>query len=151
MQFLYNIQYQWKISNKLTLKTEHITFLMTWTILKDLDSNLLKIGKKSYENIDIDYIGCITIKTISNYNSINSVNPLYFIIKEVDGYMDEKILNKHLIFASTDKNKEVLKRFTKLWNEIKSPIDKIVDKPGKYGNVFMKIKFDSEASYANSN
>ena len=76
---------------------------------------------------------------------------MYLIIKEVDGYMDEKILNKHLIFASTDKNKEVLKRFTKLWNEIKSLIDKIVDKPGKYGNVFMKIKFDSEASYANSN
>ena len=47
---------------------------MTLTILKDLDSNLLKIGKKSYENIDIDYIGCIIIKTISNYNSINSVN-----------------------------------------------------------------------------
>ena len=46
--------------------------------------------------------------------------------------MDEKILNKHLIFASTDKNQEVLKRFTKLWNEIKSLIYKIVDKPGEY-------------------
>ena len=53
--------------------------------IKDFDSNLLKINKKSYINIGIYYVGYITIKSISEYNSINSVNSFYFIIGEVDG------------------------------------------------------------------
>ena len=45
--------------------------------LKNFDAMLLKIGKKSYKNIDIYYIGYITIKKNDNYESIYSVNPLY--------------------------------------------------------------------------
>ena len=52
--------------------------------IKIFNSSLLKIDKKSHKNIDIYYIGYITIKRTSNYESINSVNPLYFIIGEVD-------------------------------------------------------------------
>ena len=44
--------------------------------LKDFDANLLKIDRKSYKNIDIYYIGYITIKKIDDYDSIYSVNPL---------------------------------------------------------------------------
>ena len=47
-----------------------------------------------------------------NYIKINSVNPLYFIIDKADGYIEEKNGNKYLIFASTDKNKEVLSKNT---------------------------------------
>ena len=43
--------------------------------IKKFYSNLLKIDKKSYKNIEIYYIGYIIIKGISDYNSINSVNP----------------------------------------------------------------------------
>ena len=42
--------------------------------LKDFDAKLLKIDKKSYKNIDIYYIGYITIKKIDDYESIYSVN-----------------------------------------------------------------------------
>ena len=55
----------------------------------------------------------------SDHVKINSVNPLYIIINEVDGSISEKNENKYLTFASTDKNKEVLKKYTKLWDEIK--------------------------------
>ena len=108
--------------------------------IKDFDSNLLKIVKKLYRNIDIYYFGYITIKIISDYNSINSVNPSYFILGEVDGYTEEKNRNKYLIFASTDKNKEVLEEYAKLWDEIKYLI-KIINcgKPCEYGKDFMKI------------
>ena len=58
--------------------------------IKDFDSNLLKIDKKSYKNIDIYYIGYITMKD-SDYVKINSVNPLYLIIEKVDGYIEEKM------------------------------------------------------------
>ena len=58
--------------------------------IKDFDSNLLKIDTKSYKNIDMYYIGYIKTKSISNYNSINSVNTLYFVIGEADGYIEGK-------------------------------------------------------------
>ena len=45
--------------------------------IEDFDSSLLKIDKKSYRNIDIYCIGYIIVKSISDYNSIHSVNPLY--------------------------------------------------------------------------
>ena len=46
--------------------------------IKDFDSNLLKIDKKSYKNIDIYYIGYITMKN-SDYVKINIV--LYFVLE----------------------------------------------------------------------
>ena len=72
--------------------------------IKNFISNLLKIDKKFYKNIDIYYIGYITIKGIGNYQSIQSVNPLYFIIGEVDGCIEESN-GKYLTLVSNDKNK----------------------------------------------
>ena len=62
--------------------------------IKNFNSDLLKIDKKSYKNIDIYYIRYITMKNIGDYESIHSVNPLYFIIGELDGYIEEKNGNK---------------------------------------------------------
>ena len=45
--------------------------------IKNFDASLIEIDKKSYKNIGIYYIGHITIKSISDYENINSVNPLY--------------------------------------------------------------------------
>ena len=59
----------------------------------------LKVDKKLYKNIDIYYIGYITMK-------IKSVNPLYLIINEVDGHFEEKNGNKYLILDFTDKTKK---------------------------------------------
>ena len=52
--------------------------------------------------------------------------------------------NKYLIFASTDKNKDALTKYTELWDEIKSLIDKINENPSEYGKDFIKIKFISD-------
>ena len=52
--------------------------------IKDFNSNLLKIDKTSYKNIDIYQIEYITTKN-SDYVKINSVNPLYLIIGKTDG------------------------------------------------------------------
>ena len=45
---------------------------------------------------------------------INSENPLHIIINEVEGSISEKNKNICLAFASTDKNKKVLEKYTKL-------------------------------------
>ena len=73
------------------------------------------------------------------------MNPLYLIIAEVDGYNGENNGNKYLTFASTDKNKKVLKKYAKLWDEIKYHIQTInADKSGEYDKDYMKIKFNSD-------
>ena len=48
--------------------------------LKNFDERLLKIDKKNCKQIDIYYIGYVTVKKIDNCNNISSVNPLYLII-----------------------------------------------------------------------
>ena len=93
--------------------------------IEEFDSNLLKIDKKSYKDIDIYYIGYITIKKIGDCENIYSVNPLYLIIGKVDGHIEEKNGSKYLVFDSTDENKEVLKKYTELWNGIKNEIETI--------------------------
>ena len=112
--------------------------------IKNFDSNLLKIDKKSYKNIDIYDIGYITIKYF-DYVNIHSVNPLHSVIGEVDRYI-EKNGNKYLVFASTDKNKKALTKYAELWDKIKSLIEKINDKPGEYRKNFMRIRFNSDGS-----
>ena len=47
------------------------------------------------------------------------------IIDEVDGNFEEKNENKYLILDSTDKNKEVLMKYTKLWDRIKRVNNKL--------------------------
>ena len=70
---------------------------------------------------------------------------MYFIIGEVDGYNEGKNGNKYLTFASTDKNKEVLAKYAKLWDEIKYLIKAINGgEAGEYEKDFMKIKFHSD-------
>ena len=85
----------------------------------------------------------------SKYVNIHSVNPWYLGTGEVDGSIkcnsiEEKNKNKYLTFASTDKNKEVLKKSTELWDEIKSLIQKIDSKSCEYGKDYMKIQFNSD-------
>ena len=62
--------------------------------LKDFDARLLKVDKKDYNEIDIYYIGYVTVKKIANCNNINGVNPLYLMINEMIGHFEEKNWNK---------------------------------------------------------
>ena len=90
---------------KINIKNQAYQFFNDMITIKNFESKLMKIDKKSYKNIDIYYIGYVTTKSVDDYESIHSVNPLYLIIDKVDGYIQENNANKYLIFASTDKNK----------------------------------------------
>ena len=76
--------------------------------------------------------------------NINSVNPLYLGITRVDGYIEEKDSNKYLVFDSTDKNKELLKKYSDVFNGIKDKIKKIDNNDSDYEKEYMKIKFNSD-------
>ena len=93
--------------------------------LKDFDARLLKIDKKDYNEIDIYYIGYVTVKKIANCNNINSVNPLYLMINEMIGHFEEKNENKYLVLDEIDENKEVLNKYEEVWEGIKKEIETI--------------------------
>ena len=53
-----------------------------------------------------------------DYESINSVNPLYLIIGKANGYIEESNGTRHSFFTSTDGNKKILAKFLRPWVEI---------------------------------
>ena len=113
--------------------------------LENFKSNLLKIDKKSYKDIGIYNIGYITIKKIDDYENIYSVNPLYLTITHASGYIEEKGVNKYLVFDSTDENKELLKKYNDVFNGIRDEIKTINGgKENDYEKDYMKIKFHSD-------
>ena len=70
---------------------------------------------------------------------------MHLIVGEVDGHIEEKNESKYLIFSFTYEKKEVLEKYTELWDGIKNKIETINgSKEGEYGNDFMKIKFDTD-------
>ena len=97
--------------------------------IKKFDSDLLKIDKKSYKDIGIYNIEYLTVKKIDDYENIYSVNPLYLIIAHANGYIEEKGINKYLVFDSielhsTDENKELLKKYNNVFNGTRNKIKK---------------------------
>ena len=58
---------------EINIKNRTYYFFDDMINIKDFDPNLLKIDKKSYKNINIYYIGYITMKD-SDYMKIKSVN-----------------------------------------------------------------------------
>ena len=77
--------------------------------LKTLDSNNLKLDKKTYNDLDIFNIGYVTIKKNGDCYDVNSVNPLYLRINNASGYIKEINKDKYLIFDDTDKNRVIRK------------------------------------------
>ena len=111
--------------------------------IKHFDQNLLKIDGKSCKDIGIYNIGYITIKKLMIVNIYN-VNPLYLLVNHADGYIEEKGVNKYLIFESTDENKELLKKYNDVWNGIKNKIEEVSSGECDYEKDYMKIKFNSD-------
>ena len=112
-------------TKQINVKNRSYYFYNNLIDLKYFDAKLLKIDKKSYKNI-----GHSIIRKIDYCWSLYTVNPLYLNIDHASGYIEcnsaeEKNGNKYLIFASVDKNKEVLKKYADVWNRIKNKIKAI--------------------------
>ena len=137
------------VVKQIDIKNRTYYFYNDMINIKNLDSNLLKMDKKSYKDNGIYNIGYITIKKIDDYEHIYSVNPLYLISDNVSGYIEcnsveEKKVNKNLVFDFTDENKELLKECNDLFNEIRNKIQKISGDMCDYEKDYMRIKFNSD-------
>ena len=69
---------------EINIKNKKFFFFNGMINIKDFDSNLLKIDKKSYKNIGIYNIGYITVKKLDDYENIYNVNPLYWLMEKLD-------------------------------------------------------------------
>ena len=108
---------------------------------------VVKNWQKSYKNIGIYNIVYITEKKIDDCENINSVNSLYLLISHANGYIEEKGVNKYLVFDSADENKELLKKYNDVFNGIRDKIKEINISDSDYEKDYMKIKFNSDDTY----
>ena len=81
------------ITKQMNIKNRTYYFYNDFINLFDFDPNMLKLDKKTFKGINIDYIGYVTKK--EEYN-INGVNPLYLLVYRTDGFIEEKRGNKYL-------------------------------------------------------
>ena len=93
-------------------------------------------------DISIYYIGYVTKKP--EYN-IDSVNPLYLLINELDRFIEEKEGSKYFNISLTYNNNDVLIKYAEVWSGIKDQIIKIYNgSVAEYAKDYKKIKFDSD-------
>ena len=77
---------------EINIKNRTYYFFYDMINIKNFHSNLLKIDKTSHKDIDIHYIGYITIKKFSECENIQSVNPLCLISHSATGHFKEKMV-----------------------------------------------------------
>ena len=133
-------------TKQINIKNKAYYFYNEQIDLKDFDARL----KKDCNEIDIYYIGYVTIKKIGDYNNINSINPLYLIINEMIGHfectsiecnsVEEKNEITYLVLDEIDENKEIFKKYEEVWEGIEKEIETInVGKKIEYGKDLKKI------------
>ena len=66
------------------------------------------------------------------------------LVNHANGYIEEKSVNKCLIFDSTDENKGLLKKYNNVWNGIRDKIKEISSSECDYEKDYMKIQFNSD-------
>ena len=112
--------------------------------IKTFDPNNPKLGKKSYKNLNIYNIGYVTIKKIGRGYDVNSVNPLYLLIDNASGYIEEINEDKYLVFDVRDENKKLLEKYDDVFHGILGKIKKLDDDWLEYAKDYTKMKFNSD-------
>ena len=83
-------------------------FFNSMTNIMNIDTNLLGINQISFTSTDI------VVYEIEYFKNLDSINSLYLVFNDVDTYFECIDENKYLVFASTDKNREVLENYKEL-------------------------------------
>ena len=65
-------------------------------------------------------------------------------VDHVNGYIEEKEVNKYLVFDSADENEELLKKYNNVFNGIRDKIKEKSSDECDYEKDYMKIKFSSD-------
>ena len=109
--------------------------------LDEFDESKIKVDKKDFNDIDIYYLGYEHKKKISECNAINSVNPLYLRIINMNGQF-EKGKDDAWYLVISDKD-DVYKKLVDILESIKNKITEKTWDAVEYDKDYMKIKFES--------
>ena len=101
--------------------TKNHTKTLVFTTLDILQLKKLMIAK-----IFTVWILCICLLIIAN------------------GYIQEKCVNKYLIFDSADENNKLLRKYNDVWNGVRDKIKEVSSGKCDYEKDYMKIKFNSD-------
>ena len=82
--------------------------------------------------------------TIKKDLQIYSVNPLYLIFGNVNGYFEKLNGDKYLTLIPTNRSKEKMKKYEELWIKISDLIRSTTKNLDDYDEKYTKIKFDSD-------
>ena len=73
---------------------------------------------------------------------------MYLNITHANGYIEEKGMNKYLVFNSKDENKKLFKKYDNVFNGIRDNIKEINSNECGYEKDYMKIKYNSDDDLA---
>ena len=108
--------------------------------LDEFDESKIKVDKKDFNDIDIYYLGYEHKKKISECNVINSVNPLYLRIINMNGQFEKGKDDAWYLVIS---DKDVYKKLVDIFESIKNKITEKTWDALEYDKDYMKIKFES--------
>ena len=131
---------------KISIENRPYYFFSDIINIQNFDPNLLRIDKISFKTINAVFY-CIKYITMKSLNDVNfdCKNSRYLVFNGVGGYIGKIKEDNYQISASTDKNKEVLEKYTELSDQIKTQIETINgSKPIEYKKDFIKIRFEAD-------
>ena len=123
------------VIKRLVLKKRSYYFFNNSVLLKDFDKTKLKIIKHGCVDRYVYYIDYV--------KNINNVNPLYQIIPEFYGYIEEHEGRKYLNIALTGISNDVLSEYEKMWDGILEQVRKINDCAYIFEKDYYEIKVGS--------
>ena len=85
----------------------------------------------------------MTIEDLS-YVKISSVNLIYRIIDEIDGYIEESNRNNYLTLVPTYESKDTLKNYEEMWIKMRNLTRSITNNSDSYDEKYMETKFNSD-------
>ena len=97
--------------------------------LNDFNVDLIKIVRReSRIDVDIYYIEYVVNKA---QNNINSINPLYLIVRHLFGRVEKIQGSSDRYLVVDENNKEVINVFNKLWKFIEDEINRLIKRNDK--------------------
>ena len=130
------------------LKTKIYKYNMT-SMSKNVYTDKLDDIVDEYNNT---YHGTIKMKSVDVKRNayidfekeVNVKDPKFQVGDNVRIFIEEKGVNKYLIFDSADKNKELLKKYNDVFSGIRDKIKEINSDECDYEKDYMQIKFNSD-------
>ena len=138
------------VVESLKIKNTSYCFWNDIVYLDNFDVDLIKIVRQeSRIDFDIYYIGYVVNKP--QYD-VNSVNPLYLIVRNLVGRIEKIKGSSDRYLVVDESSKKVISVFDKLWKFIKDEINRLIKRNDKitFGNAnnkiseYNKLRFSSD-------